>query len=78
MSETHDEDLAAIEEHMIELETKLSFQDDALLKLENRVVEQDKQIHRLITEMAELRGQLKNQNDQLVGPQSEEPPPPHY
>ena len=62
-------------ERLIEVETKLAFQDQAIERLQASVREQQKLIDRLQTLCERLRAKL------AAGPQddlSNDPPPPHY
>lgn len=62
-------------ERLIELETKLAFQEQAIERLQQASREQQKQIDRLQTLCERLRGKA------AAGPEddlSNEPPPPHY
>ncbi len=62
-------------ERLIEIETKLAFQDQALARLQETVIEQQRQIDRLKLLCDRLRGKA------AAGPEddlSNEPPPPHY
>jgi SlyX protein len=62
-------------ERLIEIETKLSFQDQTIARLQEAVTEQQKQIDRLKVLTQRLQGkQEAGPGDDL----SNEPPPPHY
>ena len=60
-------------ERLIEIETKLAFQDQAIGLLKETVREQQKQIDRLKTLCERLRARTAAGDDQTP-----EPPPPHY
>ncbi len=62
-------------ERLIELETKLAFQEQAIERLQQASREQQKQIDRLLTLCERLKAKAS------AGPEddlSNEPPPPHY
>ena len=70
-----------MQEKIIELETKLSFQEDLLANLNDELVQQQRQISELLrelalikthmTELTELNGKIEHEN-------SEHEVPPHY
>ena len=62
-------------ERLIEIETKLAFQDQMIGRLQEAVIEQQKQLDRLRVLAERLQGkQAAGPGDDL----SNEPPPPHY
>jgi SlyX protein len=66
-----------MEEHLIELQTKLAFQEDAIEALTRTVTRQQSELQELRLDMAELQRQIRA----LTPPQAisgEEKPPPHY
>ena len=66
-----------MEEQLIELQTKLAFQEDAIQALTSTVARQQGELHELRLDVAELQHQLRA----LTPPQAvsgEEKPPPHY
>lgn len=68
----------AMQDDIIDLQTRLAFQDGLLEQLNDVVTSQQKQIERLENAITGLKTQLESvQQTQLVG-QGEEPPPPHY
>lgn len=68
----------AMQDDIIDLQTRLAFQDGLLEQLNDEVTSQQKQIERLETTITGLKSQIENvQHTQLMG-QGEEPPPPHY
>lgn len=71
----HEEQL---ESRIIELETKIAFQDDLLNDLNDVVAEQSQTVSVLIRELYELRQMVKNVAPSHIASQSEETPPPHY
>lgn len=65
-------------ESIVDLQTRLAFQDGLLEELNQVVTDQQKQIDRLVLSIAALKAQLESlQHTQLMR-QSDEPPPPHY
>lgn len=63
---------------IIDLQTRVSFQDGLLEELNQVVTDQQKQIDRLELMLTTFRAQLENvQQTQMIA-QSDEPPPPHY
>ena len=67
-----------LENRIIELETKMAFQDDLLDELNDIVAEQSQTVSVLIRELYELRQIVKNVSPSNIASQSEETPPPHY
>jgi len=67
-----------MEKRLIEVETRLAFQDDTLQALNAVVVRQQQEIDRLRREIEALKSQLKAMAPGLVASHSEETPPPHY
>jgi len=66
-----------MEDRLMELETKVSFQEDAILKLRETVAEQEQQLYKLSKEMEAVRKHLTESGPAPDSP-NEEPPPPHY
>lgn len=66
-----------LEKHIIELETKVSYQDHIIQELNDVVTNQQKQIDALELKMERVRDHLKASSSQLARP-DEEAPPPHY
>lgn len=65
-----------MEARIIELETRLTFQDDLLQKLDDVVIKQQQEIDELKAQLVVVNEQL-NQVLGLIDP-PEEGPPPHY
>ena len=62
-------------ERLIEIETKLAFQERTILRLQEALMEQQKQVGRLTLLVDTLRRRaLSGPGEDL----SSEPPPPHY
>lgn len=67
------------EELIVELQTKLAFQDDLLEELNKVVTEQQHQIMRMNDAVEALKRQVKSlQTEQQMTGEAKEPPPPHY
>ncbi|EJN39989.1 hypothetical protein PMI38_00490 [Pseudomonas sp. GM84] len=66
-----------LESRVIELETRLAFQDDTIQALNDVVVAQGQVIERLQLQMAELIKRYEEMVGQY-GNEGEEAPPPHY
>jgi SlyX protein len=67
-----------MENRLIELETRLAFQDHSLQELNTVVVRQQQDIANLTRELETLKAQFKALAPDLVASRSEESPPPHY
>jgi SlyX protein len=65
-------------ERMVELETKVAFQDQALVELSDALARQQKQIEVLERAVRDLRTQFTAALPSLMALPSEETPPPHY
>lgn len=71
-------DINEVELHIIELESKLAFQDDAMQHLSNELLEHQKRIDLLQRQVIMLAKQLSNRDDGDMVSADQEPPPPHY
>lgn len=67
----------AIEERIVELQTRLALQDETIRELSDVVSAQWAKIDALRLRVDELKERLMQQADEIRDP-SEEPPPPHY
>ena len=63
---------------IIDLQTKLSFQDGLLEELNQVITNQQQQISRLEIAVETLKSQLQNMQTAQMGNEPNEPPPPHY
>ena len=65
-----------MEDRLEELETKVTFQEDLLLRLDDMLVVHQKDISNLTKQLQLVTEQLQ----QVIGmlPEEPEPPPPHY
>lgn len=67
------------EERIIELETRLAFQDDTIQQLSDEILAQGRLIERLQRQVALLAArQAELAQGGAFVEQGEEPPPPHY
>jgi SlyX protein len=66
------------DERFEELETRLTFLDDAVAALGDSEVQQSRRLQRLELALAELRGELAALRASLSDDVHDEPPPPHY
>lgn len=65
--------------HIVELETKLAFQEDAVQSLNNELLQHQRQIDRLQHQISLLAEKLQQlPDDQGILRPEEEPLPPHY
>jgi len=67
-----------MENRIIELETKISYQEHTIHELNEVVTRQQKQIDALEIEMKRMRDHLKNNPSPNIARPDEEVPPPHY
>ncbi len=67
-----------MENRLIELETRLAFQDQTLQELNSVIVRQQQEITVLTHEIENLKAQFKALAPELVASRSDETPPPHY
>ena len=64
------------EERFESLETKIAFQEDLIQKLDDALLDQQKQILDLRIQLRHVSNQVKDM--ERFTPDSPEPPPPHY
>ena len=67
-----------MEAQLIELQTRVAFQEDALLELTKTVADQQREISEFKKDIEQLQSQLRNLTSEDVMSPTEEPPPPHY
>ena len=67
-----------MEERLIELETRLAFQEDAIHHLNQTVADQRRQIDALEQRIEQLKQRLQSLNPSPLEGDQPEPPPPHY
>lgn len=77
-----DREQSVLEQRLVELETRLSFQEHALGELSDALAAARDEstrnsllLHRAMEELKQLRGALSTD---LTGDPANEPPPPHY
>jgi len=64
------------EDRFESLETKIAFQEDLIQKLDDALLDQQKQILDLRIQLRHVSNQVKDMES--FTPDSPEPPPPHY
>ncbi len=67
-----------MEQRLVELETKLAFQEQAMEELNTLMVQQRRELEQLAETVENLRQRLAAANISAVCDESEETPPPHY
>lgn len=67
-----------LQTQIYDLESKLAFQDDALLQLHSELIEHQKRIEKLQRQVLMLAEKLQGGGDSGILRSHEEPPPPHY
>jgi len=67
-----------MEKRIIELETRLSYQDRLIQELNDVVTRQQKQIDHLEAGMKRIRDHLKGSESSQIAHHDDEVPPPHY
>lgn len=66
------------DERIIELESRIAFQEDSIQSLSQTLRDQQQVIDRMETSIEELRQRLKAINLSPLESEADEPPPPHY
>jgi len=67
-----------LNERMIELETKSSYQEHLIQELNEVIISQQKQLDILESSIQRVSNYLKNNQDSQLARPDEEVPPPHY
>lgn len=67
-----------MEERLVELETRLAFQEDAIHHLNQTVADQRRQIEELEQRVEQLKQRLRSVSPSPLEGDQPEPPPPHY
>jgi len=67
-----------LEKRMVELETRLSYQDHTIGELNEVVIRQQDQLDRLSRELKNIREHLSEVRSSGLARPDEEAPPPHY
>ena len=70
--------MPSTEERIVELETKLSFQEHLIQELNDALTYQQRKIDVLQHKLESMHGQIKAGLSDDIKPVSEEIPPPHY
>lgn len=68
----------ALTARVVELETRLAFQEEALQQMNDALLRQQQRLHRLANDLAALTERLRGLEPSPVGRREDEPPPPHY
>lgn len=63
---------------VVELETRLTFQEHTLQALNDVLIRQQQQIETLVREVQALKDRMRTAASSPVGPLEDEKPPPHY
>ena len=71
-------DVRAAEKRIIELETRLAFQDDTIDDLSRTIAGQQRQIDDLTRMVKIINKQIKSLPQGISSNPADEPPPPHY
>jgi len=67
-----------MENRLIELETRLSFQEDTIHQLNEVITRQQNQIDLLQEQVDDLKKRVQTVQTSNIKDESEETPPPHY
>ena len=65
-------------EEIIELQTRLAFQEESIIELSDVVARQQKLLDRMQRDLEQLQRQVRALTPQELMDKAEEPPPPHY
>lgn len=71
-------EITDLENEIMELQTKIAFQDDLIEQLNQALVAQQKQIHTLEYQMKHVVSKVKSMSVSNLASEDEETPPPHY
>jgi len=67
-----------IEDKLIDLEIRLTHQEDHILSLDKIIYEQDKLLNALLEKVKQMDEKLKSTGENNILSSEEESPPPHY
>jgi len=67
-----------IEDKLIDLEIRLTHQEDHILSLDKIIYEQDKLLNALLEKVKQMDEKLKSTGENNILSSEDEPPPPHY
>ncbi len=70
--------ITELQEKLIDLEIRLTHQEDHIQSLDKVIYEQDRTISALLEKVDELNRKLKSAAETNILSPSEEKPPPHY
>ncbi|MEH6471557.1 MAG: SlyX family protein [Halopseudomonas sp.] len=70
--------MSSVEEQLIDLQTRVAFQDDTIQALNEALSHQQLELERLTQMVKVLNAQLKQVVPESGANQADEPPPPHY
>lgn len=68
----------ALEEKLMDLEIRLTHQEDHILSLDKIIYEQDKLLTALLEKVKQMDEKLKSTGENNILSSDEETPPPHY
>ncbi|CAI3791064.1 MULTISPECIES: SlyX family protein [unclassified Rheinheimera] len=72
------EQVVELQQQLIDLESKLAFQEDVVQTLNDELHEHQKSIEKLQRQVMLLAEKISKGNDSGILRVDEEPPPPHY
>ena len=67
-----------METRLVELETRVAFQEDTIQQLNDTVTQQQFQLEHLARELQSIKARLSALTPSNVASEAEETPPPHY
>lgn len=67
-----------MQDRIVELESKVAFQDELINRLDEILVAQRDELDRLAERVRRLEEQLKAGTTSMIRTEAEETPPPHY
>lgn len=67
-----------METRLVELETRVAFQEDTIQQLNDTVTQQQFQLEHLVRELQSIKARLSALTPSNVATEAEETPPPHY
>lgn len=70
--------MSSTEEQLIDLQTRIAFQDDSIQALSDALAHQQIEIERLTQMVKIINGQVKQMAPESGEGLADEPPPPHY
>lgn len=73
-----EQDTEKMHERLVELETKVAFQEQTIQELNESIVRQQKDLALLSEQLRQLSERVKAIAPSPLAPESEETPPPHY